>query len=398
MTHSPPRLGLILALFGTAFLYLCFFIPSGLNALASWTGSVAVDPGRESDFARLWYAGRELDSSRFGIPLSPWVLAHFHTDLFATTGNIHDDWLYPPTMSLLALLFALLPLKTSFWVFNLLSLAMATWVLRLSGCSWRTIVLGFAGPASLQCLIMGQNSVLLGSLLVSSLMLLENSPCRAGLLAGLLCLKPQAGLMLAAIVLPLNRLPVLLSASLSALALIMLSLLVEGIESWTWYLTTGRHAAFEVLATPFTRIFLGTGITPFFMARSFSLSLPAAFTIQAVSSALALATGFQLWRRPYNLPAARIAATLCLAALATPYSYFYDLAGFEIAAAAMIFSSPSRLRPLFALAWSAPGAIAMVSLSAHHIMMPLLLLATLLLALHAERLSGSSAANSSACS
>lgn len=131
------------------------------------------------------------------------------------------------------------------------------------------------------------------------------------------------------------------------------------------------------------------------MARSFYLPLPLSFTIQLLCSVIALALVWRLWRHDTEWAALpRSAATLCLASLVSPYGYFYDLAGFSMAMAAMFARASARWRPAYALLWLAPGYSGVTAALFGHIYMPLAVAAALALLAATERRGYSSASNS----
>jgi hypothetical protein len=254
---------------------------------------------------------------------------------------------------------------------------------------------GLASPAALQNLVMGQNGILIGALTLTALQAIAIRPRIAGVLAGLLCIKPPAGFFLPAILLHRRQSAALEACTGSVAAICILSLALAGWPAWQWYLTTGRHSAAQVLTTPFSQNFLVAGTTPFYMARSFYLPLPLSFTIQLLCSVIALALVWRLWRHDTEWAALpRSAATLCLASLVSPYGYFYDLAGFSMAMAAMFARASARWRPAYALLWLAPGYSGVTAALFGHIYMPLAVAAALALLAATERRGYSSASNS----
>jgi hypothetical protein len=145
---------------------------------------------------------------------------------------------------------------------------------------------------------MGQNGVLTGGVLAAALLCLTTRPVLAGVLAGLLCIKPPIGFVLPAVLLHARRVNALWACGLSVLALCGLSAVLEGWQAWQWYITIRRHSAVQVLTTPFQQTFLVAGSTVFFMLRSFNASLAAAYGAQGACGAAALILTWILWRRP----------------------------------------------------------------------------------------------------
>jgi hypothetical protein len=70
-----------------------------------------------------------------------------------------------------------------------------------------------------------------------------------------------------------------------------------------------------------------------------------------------------------------MAATLCLASLISPYGYFYDLVGYSIGMAAVVFRANDRWKPVYALLWLAPGYSGLLAGITGHIFMPVAIMA-----------------------
>ena len=314
----------------------------------------------QSDFAMFWYSGKLLlmnAVNAHGGDWAPnaWMQRTFQAN-FTIPGKIfHLNWMYPPTMGLLAMLYAAVPLALSFWVWRTIFLLAGAVLLRQAGLSWAIIVMGLVSPAEWHDMLGGQNGALTGSLLVASLFLIEARPRLGGTFAGLLCIKPQIGLMMPMILLNRGRAPALLACVFCVGLCVLLTLPLEGWKSWTWFLSYSRHAPVNFVARPFAEAFPAAGITVFFMARSLHAGVTAAWVWQAASSTLAALAIWRIWRHPAANPAGRIALSMCLWVLLTPYGYLYDLVGFSIAMAAMFMQAPDQQKPLYGLLWLSAG-------------------------------------------
>lgn len=360
MPTARPRFILVFASTIIALLYLLFaasslWIMLNLHAATHSQVMTATQELPQSDFARFWYVGARLVMQRaadFGIaiPPSPWFNATFQIDILSPTAPPGTVWLYPPTMGLLAMLFSCAPLAASFWLWRVFSIAAAAFLLRAAGLGRLPIAAGLASPAALHDLVAGQNGTLLAGLFVSSLLCFDAKPRASGALAGLLCIKPQAAIALPIILLKKRYLTALAYCLGAAAALIALSILFEGWRSWIWFFTVAEPASGRILNLPLNQLAPG-GYTVLMMARSFHASVAEAWALQAISSAIAAILIRMAWTRPSTGPIARMALTVCLAALLTPYGYFYDLTGFSIAMAAMAAKSPLPQKPLFAALW-----------------------------------------------
>ncbi len=366
------RLLFLAAMTAIGLLYAVFLYANLALMIATWRHPhLFAQAGQElpeSDFARFWYAGRVLVDERLALPPAPWLHAMFHFDLFAPTTSA---WLYPPTMSLLAMVFSLLPLPFSFWVWRLASVMIAAACLRKAGVGWLVIAAGLCSPAGIRDVMGGQNGMLTGALFVSALLLIERRPRLAGVFAGCLCIKPQIALALSAILLDRRRLRALAACFATAVFIVLLSLVVEGLGPWRFFLTVAGAMGARVVAVPFTKVFSPGGCTVFLMLRSFHQPLALAWAGQGIASMAALVLVWRLWRGDTADAIARMAATVSLAVLIMPYGYLYDLVGFSLAMAAMFERAPERTRILFAGLWLFGGYSLAVANQTGLLLMPL---------------------------
>ena len=146
-------------------------------------------------------------------------------------------WLYPPTFLLVLLPFCWLPFLASYTLFQLVSfsaLAAAAWGL----ASRKAIIplLLLLSPAAAATVIVGQNAFLTAALALGGLRLLPNAPVLAGVLFGLLTIKPQFGLLIAVALCAGRHWRVMSAASATAALLALASLLIFGWQPWAdWF-------------------------------------------------------------------------------------------------------------------------------------------------------------------
>jgi hypothetical protein len=126
-------------------------------------------------------------------------------------------------------------------------------------------------------------------------------------------------------------------------------------------------------------VFPAAGVTVFFMARSLHAGVRAAWAVQAVSSCIAAFLIWRQWKRPAQDPVRRMALTLCLWILLTPYGYIYDLAGFSVGMAAMFMRAPDRQKPVFGLLWLLGGYTGTLAKLTGCVLMPIAAIAGVLL-------------------
>ncbi len=353
---QPPRFWLIAISAVIAVSWLLFVVSdisliSRMHSAAHSQEMTASSELPQSDFARFWFVGKSL--SMGAKTPSAWFEKSFRIDILSPASGTRA-WLYPPTMNLVAMVFAQLPLALSFWVWRLFCWIIAGFLLRIAGLPWIVIIAGLLSPAGLLDTLGGQNGTLIGALMASALLLIDQHPRIGGTIAGILCIKPQSALIFPIILLHRRR-TAFCACAIVVMALVGLSLVVLGLKPWIWFLIVSQTASREILQTSFNKWFPAAGCTVFMMIRSLHASLSCAWLIQGLCSAVAAILVWQLWKHKNGNLVAKTAATLSLAVLITPYGFMYDLTGFSIGMAAMLWQAPARIKPVFALLWLASG-------------------------------------------
>jgi len=217
------------------------------------------------------------------------------------------------------------------WLTATLAAYAATLAGILGGRAGAFVALGF--PAALWNITAGQNGFLTATLIGGTLGLLDRRPVLAGLCLGLLSYKPQFGLLFPIVLIADRHWLTLVTATLVASALAVVSWLAFGTVTWEAF----------VHATPMTsRIVLGEGGAEFARLQSLFGFVRAlgggemlAWIAQAIA-AIALAAGLiVLWRSrvAYELKAAALAAATLVV---TPYAYIYDFAILAVAVAFLL--------------------------------------------------------------
>jgi len=254
-------------------------------------------------------------------------------------------YMYPPPFLLVA---APLSWLTPFWCYMVwilvtnLGLAAAA---RAAGMGRAAIALGLALPPNLYCIAVGQNGALISALMLLGFGLAERNPLAAGLFAGCLVIKPQFAILLPVCFLASRNWRAMVAGAVTALAVCGLSLLVFGSSAWHAFFTSGTVAARAVLDEAWPKPFQGVMVSCFILLRSMGAGLKLAYTLQGFATVAAVVAAWRLWSRPEG--PARLAVTLCLVVLATPYAYVYDLPALGMAlagySAAMRWMSPLPL-------------------------------------------------------
>jgi len=188
----------------------------------------------------------------------------------------------------------------------------------------RILAIVLVSPAALLCVLSGQSSFLTTAALLAIFALLDERPVAAGVLIGLLTVKPQLGMLFPFALIASGRWKAFFAAGFTAVALVLASVAIGGIESWHDYITKALPLQREVLqdsagtAMPFhPTVFMNIrGV----VGNHIGEIVQVAFTVAAVT---AVTAAFR-WRRNGD---ARVLQTLFFAATvsASPYMGAYDL-------------------------------------------------------------------------
>jgi len=350
-----PRVLLVLVLAVVCILYFALFERLAVDIHDNFASSRLVVTLVRADYLRFWYVGQRFLEAWPALAESPALLAkQFPLDILGPAPASLKAWLYPPTMNLLAMLFALLPMTVSFWAWTVLTMLAAMALLRRAGLGWGAIILGLLSPADMYNFVGGQTGLLMGALLVACLLTVDTRPRFAGLLAGCLSLKPQVGLAFIA-VLPGRLRRLLPWAVLSFLIWLALSLSLEGPAAWVRFFAVAGPVGTRILDGPLKDASPAWSLSVFMMLRSFGAPGSLAGAGQVISSVVGLALVGYAWRGAARAPVRRMAFTVTVSLLVTPYGFVYDLVGFGIAMAAMGLSATDRRKPVFACLWVIPG-------------------------------------------
>lgn len=357
-----PRYSLILTaallllfypLFAASNMHLMFTMRHGPEALT------AEHELPESDFGLFWCAGKGLAAKaaqRLGLSGPDAGYRQIcQLDILADDAPQALAWPYPPPVGLLVVPFAALPLRLSFFAWRVLSLVLGGWLLRRAGLGWATILAGLASPAALHDMTGGQNGTLTGALLVAALLFAPSRPRIAGVLAGLLALKPQLGLVFPAIIWRRGGARLVLAGACTVLVLVLASLVIWGPAQWLWFLHVAESDEMRTAALPFSRFFPAAGITVYDMVRSLGGTPTLAWIMQAAVALPAFGLTFLAWRKEAIQPLPRMALTVSLALLIMPHGFSYDLVAFSLGMAALFFRAGGWWRLPLAFVWLMGG-------------------------------------------
>ncbi len=236
-----------------------------------------------------------------------------------------DFWpyLYPPSFLFIAMGLAALPYLAGWLVWMGATLGLYVAAMRTIMPGGFAVFLSLAFPAVYSNFLHGQNGFLIAALFTLALAsLFSKRMILAGVLFGLISIKPQYGLLIPLALAAAGQWRAFAGAAASVIALAALPTIAFGAEVWTEFFETMRLARLEVMETGaigFEKI-----QSAFAQARMLGAPIPLAYAIQALTSIAAGAMVFRLWRGGAR-DDVKGAGLVIASALATPYAVDYDL-------------------------------------------------------------------------
>jgi hypothetical protein len=278
------------------------------------------------DFVNAW-VGAKLALS--GDP-APYFGGHAYNQLlaqnFGANYPIHI-WSYPPHLLLFTWPLALLPYMTSYVLYCVFGLIVYVLVVSEGSRKHEHLLLLLLAPAVTANIWTGQNGFLVAALLIGGLILLDRRPILAGVLFGILTVKPQLGLLLPIMLVLTGRWRTIVAATATVAVLFAATSLVFGFKVWTAYvqdaLPTQRAMVLDDIHNYMVHM-----PTAFMNARIAGQSIAVCFAIQAVFSALTLAAViWTFWRK--RDPVLSNALFITAIFTVSPYTFNYDMVLFS---------------------------------------------------------------------
>jgi hypothetical protein len=251
----------------------------------------------------------------------------FHAAQEAMLGRPFQDhnWSYPPHFVPWILVFGLAPYL---WGFIL-------WMGTTFGAYLAAILPGRPQKASLFLALLlapstyvnlagGQNGFLTAALMLGALRLLERHPIWAGVLFGLLTVKPQLGILVPVALIAAGAWRAIFSAVVTTAVTIAASIGLYGTEPWIAYVRDTSRVQAAVLE-------YGTGVftlmmpTPFMAARIMDWGIGIGYALNAaIALGAAVVVGWA-YRGKWGSADLRAAILLTATLLASPYAFNYDM-------------------------------------------------------------------------
>lgn len=288
-----------------------------------------LDPGGfpvGRDFLNTWMGGR----SAFSGGPANWFDSDVYMAAILKVTGIPDlapmYWSYPPHLMFFIWPFGLLGFLPSYMVWCAVGLALYVWAAVAGGVDRRYWPFLAVAPAVTVNVFLGQNGFLTAALLIGGLANLDRRPIIAGILFGILTIKPQLGLLLPVLLVLGGHWRVISSALATTALLVAATAIWFGPDIWIQYLhkvAPQQHDLLNIAGV------MGWPIvaSAFVNARLVGLPDNHAWMVQGVVSACAFgAVIWTFWRKrdPVLSQALYVTATF----LFSPWILNYDMVVF----------------------------------------------------------------------
>ena len=233
-----------------------------------------------------------------------------------------QEFEYPPMFLAIVLPLSLLPYNGSLIVWTLVGLTAYLIVMWKLAPRRDALWVALAFPGALLTILDGQNGLITVALFGGGLLLLERRPWVAGALFGLLCYKPQFGILLPLALVAARQWRAVAGAALVVAAFTGLSVALFGVQAWKAFLDSMPVITHDILEQG--HIGFGKIQSVFGAARLWGASVPMSYAIQTALGLLAAGAVLWAWLKPVEFPV-KAGALAVGTLLVTPYLLDYDL-------------------------------------------------------------------------
>lgn len=269
-----------------------------------------------------------------------------------------QEWSYPPNIILIGAPLAMLPIFAAYVAWTAGTIALLHLALRPMSFPPLVHCAAVLSPAVFMNAIFGQNGALTAALLIGGLLLAPARPILAGVLFGLLTIKPHLGILIPFCLLASWNWRAIVSAGVTAITLALATGIVLGFEVWWLFIEQTGPLMTYIMQAPYPQPYHANAMTVFILARAAGAGVTISYAAQGIATLATIAIVVWLWR-PANAidHRRRVAITATLAIVATPYGYTYDTIPMCVALAYLYASSARPSLALIGLAWMFPYAV-----------------------------------------
>lgn len=293
--------------------FTCWLLFGVWVFIAFALGRSNLTAGTLLDFASFWAAGKLVLA---GTPALAWDMSAHAAVMATALGAVNGlmPFPYPPPMLLLVTPFALTSYSIAFILWVLATFAFYLWQTR----RFAPPALAAAQPAVLINFLIGQNGFLTSGILLGGAERLSRRPFTAGLIFGVLIIKPQLAMMLPVAMVAGRHWRAVAGAVVSAVSLLLSSWLLFGWASYVSFaellpVFTGWMAEGRFDLTEFASVFAFGQIVGLEHGPAMSLHI-----VIAIGAAVAC------WHTWWKDTPAKVAVLCAASLLASPYLQAYD--------------------------------------------------------------------------
>ena len=307
-----------------SWLVVAIFAVAYLGWLASSLPTL-VDPRGKPfgyDFMAYWSAARLALLGRPEAAFAESAISAVQHAAVPSLPGIIFPWHYPPTFLLPLVPLGLLPYAAALAVFVLGTMALLAALVPRILPDRRAWIAAAAAPAGLINLVDGQNAFLTVALAGFAILWLDRRPIVAGILIGLLAIKPHLAVLFPLALLAEGRWRTIAAAALTVAALCGTSLCAFGWATWAAFF---EHLPVTQAMANAGAVPWGTMPSPYVFALSLGAPPPAAGVLQAAVALFAAICVWRAWRTPGAPFEAKAATLMAGSLLVSPYLFYYDL-------------------------------------------------------------------------
>jgi hypothetical protein len=291
------------------------------------------------DFVNFWSGGRLALEGRVVDAYNPEAYKALLAAWFAPATRF-TNLSYPPSLLPWLTPFAALPYLASYALWSLIGVAafVAACLGRLPKREDAFLVgVLIIAPVTVSNVVFGQIAPLMTLLFIAAFRILPTQPVAAGVLIGLMTLKPQLGVLLPVFLLAIGGWRTIAAAAVTALALVALSAALFGPDPWRAYLTdtAALQWSYILAMRDFYAVHM---VTPYAGLWALGVPVAIALKVQWVISAAIVVVTWIVARSSADWPL-KVAILALGSVMAVPYVLGHDLA---LPLAALVWFALSR--------------------------------------------------------
>jgi hypothetical protein len=343
---------LVIGLAAIPAIYFLVVTSFSVTGLVNSNGNVAGE-----DFAQIWLGGRLAVENRVHEIFVP---EHFKAAARAafTAPNVPAIFSYPPTTLLPAVVLALVPYPIALALWSAIQIVLFTTALVFATRRFLSpglaIVVALASPSLALTLPWGQFGAIIASLMTLGVLLLDRRPVLAGVLLGLMVVKPQFGALIPIALAVGRHWQAFAAASFTVAISVLLTLLLFGDGAWIDFVNVTMPTQIAITSDPHNYLPIAHSIRDRLVIMG--VDPLAARTVQVFTACVALAAVALVFKRQAP-PAVRLFVLAAATEAALPYVALYDQAVVSIAALALVAALPSLdriIQTLLMFLWASP--------------------------------------------